>query len=363
VRGLNIGFNVGPLTLVAFTGVVQLQAPSAALSSTVPAAYTLAASPGIFSLAGKAATLSAGNGAFVLPSAPATVSLLLQGQTSANNTPSPPAPSSPNYQQIGWTAAVAGTNPVASYNVYRSTNGAAYVQYATGITGLTFADTAATLCVNGTQGSGPVYYQANSYLYQVTAVDSAGNEGPRSSTQQFYIYKNGYHWGGDYDNGASQNYADTSLNPQAGSSVDCAVTTTVAYGETLWYAGNLVTTWNMWVGWATHLYLDIQPTKSGQDWKLYALRVGDVGIYGPTPGSQPSIQLSSYGTFTAGKWTRLSIPLADFLTDYGPSGAGPPVVQNAFYKFAIQDSTSNTSNEWGLDNVLLSAGADPPIGS
>jgi hypothetical protein len=354
-RGINIGFNVGPLTLAAFTGLVQLQAPGAALASTVPRAVSLATSPGLFTLSGIPAALSAAGGAFVTASAPAQVLLSLQGQTSANSTTSAPAPSSPNFQQVTWTAAVAGTYPIASYNVYRSVNGAAFVLYASGITGLSYSDSAATLCVNGTAGSTPPYYKANNYYYEITAVDTHGNEGPRSGTQQYYIFKNGYNWGGNYDNGATSTFNDTSGAP-VGGGTDIKVVTSNNYGETLYYSGDLVTQWNQWAGVYTYLYIDIKPTISGMDWQLYAIRCGDVPIYNSS-GVAYNVRLSSYGTFTANTWTTLKIPLADFLTDCGTTGSGPAyaaVVQNAFYKFAIQDVGHTAPNTWYYNNIRLS---------
>jgi hypothetical protein len=349
---LEIGFNLTPLVMIAQPGVFQIQGAPSAITSQGSSSYSIVANSGSFTVSGQAATLSQST---VLPAAPANVLLLLQGQTSANNTPSPPVPSSPNYQKIGWTAAVAGSHPVASYKVYRGVNGATPTLYASGITGTTYADTAATSCVNGTPGTTAPYYQANSYVYLVSAVDTLGNEGPQSAAPAFQIYKNGFNWGGDFANGETSNFADTSGLPNGSSTSDIKVSMTAQYGETLYYAGNLVTSFNMWVGAFNYLSIDLKTTSANPSFALYALRAGDHSLYDST-GTAYSINPLNYGPApVVGQWATYKIPLSAFLTDYGPSGAGTPVVQNAFYKFAFQDKTGASSNAWFFDNIILSA--------
>jgi len=289
------------------------------------------------------------------PSAPTNLQVILQGENSADNTPSPPTPTNPNRIDISWTAAVAGGLAINNYKIYRSVNRGAFSLYASPAgTGTTYSDTSATLCTNGTAGSTPPYYPANTYQYKVSAVDTGGNESALSGTQIFVIYKNGARgWDLDYGFGGSTNYSDTTGSPQGG--VADVLFTNSGFGGMLPVSSKLVTQWNFWVGAYTYLYVDIKPTNPSFTFQLYALRVGDVHIYNSSgvsynvnPGSL------SYGSAPAnGVWGTHKIPLADFLTDWGPSGAGPAAVQNALYKFAIQNNVASNGNFY-VDNMILS---------
>ena len=73
--------------------------------------------------------------------------------------PSPPA----HYVSLAWTAS---TSPnIASYNIYRSQDG-----------GQTFAQISTPGAVTGTAYEDDSVDSSLTYVYQVTAVDSAGNE-------------------------------------------------------------------------------------------------------------------------------------------------------------------------------------------
>lgn len=289
----------------------------------------------------------------VPPQAPTNLQLILQGQNSAGqNTGSPPTPNNANRIDIAWTAAVAGLYPVASYNIYRSVNGGSYSLYAQpGGTGTTYSDTAATLSTNGTAGAGPIYYPANTYQYQVSAVDIHGNEGAQSGSQSFTIYQNGvFNWGGDFDyGGLTSAYNDTTGVPQGGVG-DILNTVNGAYGGWLPYAGNLTTKWNMWVGAFNYISLDLKPSVINQLWNIFALRVGDVSISRPNTYSN---SVTNYGPAPAvGVWKTYKIPLVVFLED---NTSGSTVLQQALYKFAISDQTGLATNHWFVDNVILSA--------
>jgi Calx-beta domain len=113
-----------------------------------------------------------------------------------------------NYQQISWSAATPGSNPIASYNIYR--NGVLYAN----TTALTYADTAAT------NSNSPTFVQPSTiYRYNVAAVDNEGNVGPQAAQMSVYAYQNGHsNWSKDdlsYD-GATPNYASTAGSPQGG---------------------------------------------------------------------------------------------------------------------------------------------------
>jgi hypothetical protein len=289
------------------------------------------------------------------PSAPTNLQLILAGQNSADNTPSPPTPTNPNRLDISWTAAVAGGLPLNNYKIYRSVNRGVFSFYAApaGL-GTTYSDTAATLSTNGTAGSTAPYYTANTYQYKVSAVDTGGNESAQSGPQIFVIYKNGTRgWNLDYAFGGSPNYSDTTGSPQGG--VADVLFTNSGFGGMLPVSSHWVTQWNMWVGGYRYLSFDLKPTNAAFAFQLYALRVGDVKIYNSSgvsynvnPGS------ISYGAVPVnGVWGTHKVPVADFLTDWGPSGAGPAVVQNALYKFAIQNNVASNGNFY-VDNIILS---------
>ncbi len=294
-----------------------------------------------------------------LPNPPTNLLMVLQGKDTANNNTDAGTPQDPNRTVISWTASTVTTYAIASYNVYRSTDGVNYSLYAN-TTSTTYTDTAATGCVNGTAGSTAPYYTANTYFYQVTAVDVMGNESVGSGSQAFNVYFNGaFNWGGDYSfGGVAINYSDTAGSPEEGP-YDISVALGGAYGGFQPYAGELTTQWNMWAGAFEYLEFDLKSSVSTQTWAISAHRVGDVPIYDDT-GSAAYITIgngfNTYGTFSAGGWVHYKIPITALWTDYGPTGAGPPVLQNAVYKFAIQDQTGNASGTWYVDNIQFVPG-------
>lgn len=327
------------------------------------------------------------------PTAPSNLQLVLMGQNAADSTSSAPTPQNPNRQDISWSAATPGSAAIASYKIYRSVNGGAFTLYASpaGL-GTTYSDTVATLCVNGTAGSTPPYYAANTYLYKVSAVDTNAAEGPQSGTQDFIIYKNGYRgWNLDYAFGGSPNYSDNTGAPQGGT--NDILFTNSGFGGMLPVSSHLVTQWNFPVGAFKYLYLDLKAINTPYSFKVYALRVGDVKIYNAAGVSYNVNPMSnSYGSApVVGQWSTRKIPLVDFLTDWGPpwsavtaytvgmvatsGGASyrcianntnqvPPnatfwvaqggILQNALYKFAVMNDESSNGNFYA-DNLRLSA--------
>ncbi len=305
---------------------------------------------------GSGAWLLEDNVAAAPPSAPTNLQMILQGNTTAGSTTSPPTPTAPNRIDIQWSAAVVGNGqlPVAYYRVYRSTNYGTFFAIADHLVLTKYSDTTATLCVNGTAGTTPPYYAATTYLYRVSAIDTAGVEGPQSLIQDFIIYKNGqFNWGGDFAFGGSRDYNDTSGSPQGG--IADIKFTNSGFGGLLPFSGWLVTTWNMWVGGFNYLYMDLKPTNASFTFKVYALRVGDIHIFNAAGVSYNVNPMSlAYGPApVVGQWSTRKIPLVDFLTDWGPSGAGPPVVQRALYKFAIQNDVA-ANGDFYADNLRLS---------
>jgi len=208
--------------------------------------------------------------------------------------------------------------------------------------------------VNGTAGTTRPYYPATTYWYKVSAVDTQGNESPLSTTQSYWVYHNGvFGWGGNLSYGATMNFTDTVGVPESGAA-DIACTLLAGNGGCQPYSGLNTTTWNMWGGAFKYLKFDIKPMVNNETFLVSFLIAGDVtnfnsgghqliitiggsaGLYGPAP--------------VVGKWATYTIPLTDVVTDYGSSGAGPPALEYAIYKFFVADQ-SNILSTWYLDNV------------
>jgi hypothetical protein len=215
------------------------------------------------------------------PAAPTSVQLTNQGA---------------NSETLTWTAAVAGIAPIAHYNIYR--NGEAYAT----TTGTTYTDKAAT---NATVSSFAA--PATIYSYQVSAVDTSGNEGPLASEITFWAYYNGtFFWGGDYSN-VTVNYKDTAGIPESGA-YDIAITSVdTSYYYQPFSGGTASPQWAEELGAFKYMVLDLKPGVANQTWQLdiiSRLPQGDVynnavvelpGNYGPAP--------------VVGQWGHYKIPL------------------------------------------------------
>jgi hypothetical protein len=221
---------------------------------------------------------------------------------------------SANSIALAWNAATPGSAPIAHYKIYR--NGAAYATS----TALSYVDTNATNANSPLIGNGnpqPTLTIANTvYAYAVSAVDSAGNEGPQQSNATFWVYYNGiFDWMGDfsYPGGSINiNYADTTGAPESGPA-DIEVSFTVAHAGFQPYAGNTTTAWDMEGGSFGYISMDLKPTIAGQNWELLVLSrlpPGDV-----SPWS--NVLLSSYGPApVVGQWATYKIPLSALTIGY-----------------------------------------------
>src|SRR6266403_2159492 len=94
---------------------------------------------------GSGAWLLEDNVAAAPPSAPTNLQMILQGNTTAGSTTSPPTPTAPNRIDIQWSAAVVGNGqlPVAYYRVYRSTNYGTFFAIADHLVLTKYSDTTA----------------------------------------------------------------------------------------------------------------------------------------------------------------------------------------------------------------------------
>jgi len=295
-------------------------------------------------------TYSGGRGrtSGVAPGIPSNLQMVLQGEDSAGaNQGNAPTPQNPNRTDISWTAPALTSFAIDHYEVWRNSALYATTPDATPF----YSDTAATNCVSGTAGSGPIFYNNTKYLYQVKAVDVQGNKSGLSGSQSFTVYKNGtFNWSGDYSfAGLIVNYNDTNGAPQGGTADISCTGSGTAFPGFQPHAGKLTTEWNMGIQAFNYLQLDVKPTRTGQTWQLGSLRVGDVNIQAQG-GGQLVVQMSSYNTPSNGVWSTYKIPLVDILTDWT---SGSPAVQTAFYKFFLQDTTGDTSPIWYVDNILF----------
>jgi len=341
---LRVGFGFGPKTLPVSRAFLNCRGIFVSLrkTGTSGTSYSLSVAARSITVIGETVVLGY-TPASGTPAAPLNVRIGLQGQSSSNSTPSPPTPPLPNQQTVLWDAVSGAT----SYNVYRSTNGGSYSVVGTPSTN-SYQDLAATLCVNGTAGSGPDYYVANVYRYKISAIVGSV-EGPLSDTQKCVYYANGVqdHTGGDFNLNATTDYASTTGAPQGGHTLCMKMTTTGAFGDWIPWAGNNATQWNLAIGAYGYLAMDVKAMQSGSSLQLVPIRVGDVPIQN-SGGTQLVVQSSTYATLVNGSWVRVTIPLSVLMLDYT---SGTPTQLTAWYKTNVQNNSSNVGDVFYFDNV------------
>ena len=197
---------------------------------------------------------------------------------------------------LTWKAATPGNNAIAHYNIYR--NGAFYVTS----TSTKYTDYGAVNATNASfSAAGTIY------AYAVSAVDSQGSEGPRTTQAAFDVYYNGtFSWDGDYSYACSINYQDTAGGPESGP-YDMKVNVNSAYGGIQPYAGNVVPLWDLEAGAFGYFSVDLKPTVNNQVWHLSMIsRLPPGDVY---PWS--SVNITDYGPApVAGKWATYKIPLS-----------------------------------------------------
>jgi hypothetical protein len=174
-------FTVPVKDSVPFTGsktfMVALSKPSTGATVGTPASASVA-------IAGAAAPTNPGTGAGA-PSAVSNLQLVNQG---GPNVGANPPKTVGNVQTISWTAATAGAKAISYYRIYR--NGAAYAT----TTALTYTDSNAPGSVDSAYDTA-----ATAYTYDVTAVDTAGTEGPKAANLVAWSYKSGASNWDNYD--------------------------------------------------------------------------------------------------------------------------------------------------------------------
>lgn len=297
--------------------------------------------------------------------APSDLWIALQGQTVAQSNESAGVPTNPNTQTIEWLPVTGAT----SYKVYRATGTGAETLLASGITGTSYTDNAATGCVNGTAGPvGGVYYGATSYRYRVSTVNATGEGAKTATGQKYYVYNaskggtnlatvssgggtppaGGFKWWGDFTGSVTTTDYASLVQNETGTGWSNIPTASSAY--ILPVCGGIYTKWNMWMGNATYLYLDIFKTDATTSLGLHGEIIGDLVIQ-PTgslhPNQPGNLDLQAYiqgGPVTANAWFTYRVPIADFMTYTGG------ILQHQVYKFLIQVN-GGANVRYFLDNV------------
>ncbi len=244
------------------------------------------------------ASVSIAGSAAATPTPPATgapskvSALQLVNQGGAANTAT-------NSQQISWSAATAGANPISYYKIYR--NGTSYAT----ATGLTYTDT------NATNSNDPTWSKpATVYSYDVSAVDAGGLEGPLSGQITAWTYHNGKsNWGNsDLSYGTVQeNYSSTAGSPQGGTydisinfvngGFQPAVNVPQAPG------------WDLEVGAFNYFTIDVNPGSTVNGTRIPWGTVSRLPI-GDVYGWHPMLNLYDYGPApVANKWATYKVPL------------------------------------------------------
>jgi hypothetical protein len=295
------------------------------------------------------------------------------GQGSSGNAPIPP---NANTIAIKWTQATQGSNPITHNKIYRTIDGV--LQAAITITaGTTYTDSAATGCCGTTatphNAQGQTWPAAHGYLYQVSAVDSTGLEGPKSAFQIFTLYKNGtdpatgrpgFGILNDVDNALTSNYNDTTGiggNPFGSTHVILNTTSGTNGSQWLPNMGNNAPQWNIWcgVGATTNVFnylnISLKPSHAGQTHNFWIEYRTDTNT--DPGGSQPGISnvgnaAATYGPqLVVGQWSTFKLPLNLLMVSTVADGS---IVEGMFYKLGCEDNLRINGNTYWVDNVFLS---------
>jgi len=280
-----------------FTGskafAVVLSAPTGGATLGTPISVNVAITG-----SGTGSGSSGGSGSGSGPSAVGDLQLVNQG--GPGDGANPPT-SLTNYQQISWTAATAGSAPIDHYKIYR--NGAAYDTS----TSTSYADTDAPVSNSPTWA-----LPATVYSYNVSAVDTQGNEGPQASQMSVYSYQNGVsNWeNSDYSYGTLvENYSSTAGNPQGG---QYDISIDFEQGGFQPYAHPpQAPTYDLEIGAFNYFTIDMNP---GSAVPFNTMTLGTVSRLPPGDvfGWHPGINILNYGPAPAANtWATYKVPLID----------------------------------------------------
>lgn len=279
-----------------------------------------------------------------------------------------PVPTNGNTQSIGWTQATAGAFPITQNRIYRGLNGVAPTLYQTIAAATSYVDTAATNCIGSVptpHNAANQTWPANGYKYQVSAVDSQGTEGPKSTTQIFYLYNGGpegaqgHGFQSNVNLGLSANYSDNTGAPPAGG-LSILNTVTSSFADWLQNIGNNAPFWNLWCGTGStaqvyaFLNISIKPSVANQTFNMWIEYRTD-GNTDPV-GGQAGItgvgnSAALYGPqMQANVWATYKLPLSLLMLG-APAEAG--IVEGMFYKLGMADQTGLSANHYWISNVYL----------
>jgi Chitobiase/beta-hexosaminidase C-terminal domain len=182
---------------------------------------------------------------------------------------------------------------------------------------------------------GTVYFQNNSYNYQVTSV-VGGVESAPSATNIIILNANGW----QIMNAGNFGVTNINYNTSAPS------TTPLGYSKcAVWqfdatsgdnaiglYTGHSGVNQNISIGGMQYLVYSIYPSVSGRNSLTLGTEIGgDQVLYG-------TIDPTTYGTLTANTWTTWKFPVGDVLTD---GGDGNNVLQVSLYKQVFSQGPNN----------------------
>ena len=200
-----------------------------------------------------------------------------------------------------------------------------------------------------------------------TPVTGGGSGGCTGNAKVYAYSSTGEEPGwGDFDNGASTNYEDTSGAPLSGNKYDAKTTISKPYGEWLYHSpcynstcesGKGTPQFGVNITGCKYMYISLKAGAVTPNWQIYA--VLDYPADSPTGVAAFSISSVSVAS-QGGGWIQYQVPLypskagAPYLFT-GPSQTQLPSGANSFYKFGLQDTSGKSSNDWFADEIYFSA--------
>jgi Cellulase (glycosyl hydrolase family 5) len=223
--------------------------------------------------------------------------------------------------EFTWSAATAGTYPIASYNIYRGTivpgAGSPTLSIIGNTTGLAYTDSTATNVIQNNTTA-----PSTGYVYAITAVDTHSNEGAQQT--QCYLYW--YYEGTAFQSETNFSYGGATINWAATPPVAPPVGTvcisnvygaaggfqpvannpvTPLYGTELGGFNYLI--FDCLLGDATHIWQELNLSRPG-----YGSGGGGADIQ-PAGGSTITLvtnTTSAYGSPSTSAWATLKVPLS-----------------------------------------------------
>ena len=177
-----------------------------------------------------------------------------------------------------------------------------------------------------------------------------------------WAYNNGEvaNWG-DFDDGATTNYQDTSGGAVTGT-YDAKTTIAGQYGEWLYHApltGLSTPQFGVNITGCNFMFISLKQGATNPNWTMYA-----VLDYPADQPAGPSFNVSDLAGAAQGNgWTQYKIPLYPSINGVSYSNyfftsvaqTTLPAGGNTFYKFGLQDHSGSGSNSWYAADIYFSA--------